>query len=123
MHCGQKEKGQAMRRCFLSRYMPEHDDGRDEGDCMNIEQMANAFQFRRIFRLAHLQRVNRPLREVPVTHIFSWVESIFSPLYENEVGKRQWNSGAVERMTERKTKAQKKRHDGLKGSKSRKRER
>lgn len=48
MHCGQKGKGQARGDgSFLSRYMPEHDDGRDEGDCMNIEQMANAFQFQR----------------------------------------------------------------------------
>lgn len=68
------------------------------------------------YRLAHLQRVNKPMREVPVTHIIHWVESIFPPLYENEVGKQQYNSGAVERMTARKTKAQKKRRDGLKGS-------
>lgn len=46
MHCRQKEKGQARGDgSFLSRYMPEHDDKRDEGECMNIEQMANAFQF------------------------------------------------------------------------------
>ncbi len=96
--------------------MPEHDDERDEGECMNIEQTANAFQFRaQEYRLAHLQRVNKPMREVPVTHIIHWVESIFPPLYENEVGRQQWNSGTVERMTERKTKTQKKRRDGLKG--------
>lgn len=98
--------------------MPEHDNERDEGECMNIEQTANAFQFQslREYRLAHLQRVNKPLREVPVTHIIHWVESIFPPLYENEVGKQQWNFGAVERMTEKKTKAQKKRYDGLRRS-------
>lgn len=108
MHCGQKEKGQARGDgSFLSRYMPEHDDERDEGECMNIEQMANAFQFQslKIQTITHLQRTNKPLREVPVTHIIHWVESIFPPLYENEAGKQQWNSGAVDRMTERKTKA------------------
>ncbi len=129
-----KMKGYVQKRLHALR--TKREEGRQEemeasyrDTCQNMtmrEMRANAWiSNRRLmlssfrageYRLAHLQRVNKPMREVPVTHIIHWVESIFPPLYENEVGKQQCNSGAVERMTERKTKAQKKRRDGLKGS-------
>lgn len=66
---------------FPWQNMPEHDDDRDEGECMNIEQMAKGFQIRgaRIQTSTFTKRANKPQR-VPATHIVHWVERFFSSI-------------------------------------------